>query len=248
MYASRLGAALRRIRISRRLRQDDVAALAGVSQSVVSRIERGHVDGLTLRNVERVCAALDVRVDLVPRWRGGDLERLLNAGHSGMHEAIARWFRRRWPGWTTAPEVSFAIYGERGVIDILAWHAESRTLLVIELKTELVDLNETVGTLDRKRRLAWAVARERGWDPVRVGVWLVVASTRTNRARMSAHETFLRSAFRARRREIREWLARPASGIAAISLESFGAAQRARTPPKRVRRQSSRVGTATPAS
>jgi transcriptional regulator with XRE-family HTH domain len=248
MHAHRLGAALRKIRTTRRLRQADVAALAGVSQTAVSRLERGHVDGLTLRTVERICAAVDVQVVLVPRWRGGDLDRLLNAAHAGMHEAIAGWFRRRWLRWTPMPEVSFSIYGERGVIDLLAWHAESRTLLVIELKTQLVDLNETVGTLDRKRRLAWAVARERGWDPVRIGVWLVIASTRTNRARVAAHDTFLRNAFPAGRREVRQWLAHPISSIAAMSLESFGAPDRLRTTPKRVRRQGSRVGTGTPVS
>src|SRR5687767_12752739 len=158
MQARRLGAALRAVRHKRRLTQQEVAAAAGLSQAVVSRVERGHVDSLTLRNLEKVCGALDVRVDLYFRWRGGDLDRLLNAGHAAMHEAIARWFRGRWPGWTTAPEVSFAIWGERGVIDVLAWHAASRTLLVIELKTELADLNELVGTIDRKRRLAADVA------------------------------------------------------------------------------------------
>lgn len=48
------------------------------------------------------------------------------------------------------PEVSFSIYGERGVIDLLAWHGPSRTLLVIELKTEVVDAAEMLGVLDRK--------------------------------------------------------------------------------------------------
>ena len=38
-----------------------------------------------------------------------------------------------------APEVSFAIRGERGVIDILAWHAKPGHSLVIELKTDIVD-------------------------------------------------------------------------------------------------------------
>jgi hypothetical protein len=40
------------------------------------------------------------------------------------------------------------------VIDILGWHAAARMILVIELKTEFVDINETMGTLDRKDRLA----------------------------------------------------------------------------------------------
>ena len=189
---------------------------------MVSRVERGHLDTLTVRNLEAICAVLDIRVDVVPRWRGGDLDRLLNSGHAALHEAVARWFRRRWTAWTLAPEVSFAIYGERGVIDILAWHAPTRTLLVIELKTELVDLNELVGTVDRKRRLAARIARERGWDAQRVGVWVLVASTRTNRRRLADHAAFLRNAFPATSTAIREWLADPTTPLAAISLESFG--------------------------
>ncbi len=192
---------------------------------------------MTLATIERVCRVLDVRVALYPRWRGGDLDRLLNAGHAAMHEAVARWFRRRWPGWTTVPEVSFAYWGERGVIDVLAWHAESRTLLVVELKTELVDLNETVGTLDRKRRLAARIARDRGWNPVTIGVWLVVASGRTNRRRAADHTTYLRSAYPADARAIRGWLARPSGPIAAMSLETFGSGGwvRPRLARKRVR-------------
>jgi len=34
-------------------------------------------------------------------------------------------------GWQPAPEVSFAYFGERGVIDILAFHHPTRRLLVI---------------------------------------------------------------------------------------------------------------------
>ena len=37
-------------------------------------------------------------------------------------------------GWQTRSEVSYSVYGERGSIDVLAWHAPSRTLLVVEVK------------------------------------------------------------------------------------------------------------------
>ena len=218
------------------MRQEDIAERAGVGRATVSRLERGHVDALTLGTIQRICDVLDIRVVLYPRWRGGDLDRMLSAGHAAMHEQIARWFRRRWPDWTTAPEISFAYYGERGVIDVLAWHAESRTLLVIELKTELVDLNETVGTLDRKRRLAERVARDRGWQPEAIGVWLVVATGRTNHRRIAEHATFLRNAYPANGQALRRWLAQPSGPIAALSVESFGAGQRRRIAPKRVRR------------
>jgi transcriptional regulator with XRE-family HTH domain len=133
----RLGAAVRAVRIRRRWRQADVAQAARVSASTISRVERGHVDSLTLEVVRRITAALDIRVDLIARWRAGDLDRLLNARHSGLHEQVARMFRDELPAWVIEPEVSFAVYGERGVIDVFAWHPARRALLVIELKTDM---------------------------------------------------------------------------------------------------------------
>ena len=59
--------------------------------------------------------------------------------------------------------MSFSIGRERGVIDSLAVHAASRASLVIELKTEIVDVNELIATFDRKARLAQRIATERGW-------------------------------------------------------------------------------------
>ena len=82
-----------------------------------------------------------------------------------MHEVMANVFADR-HDWAAEPEVSFSIYGERGIVDILAWHPTRRSLLVIELKTEFVDINELMGSVDRKRRLARTIGRDRGWDPV----------------------------------------------------------------------------------
>src|SRR5687768_13903990 len=134
-----------------------------------------------------------------------------------------------------SPEVSFSVYGERGVIDVLGWHAESRSLLVIELKTALVDLNELVGTLDRKRRLAPGIAASRGWQAEHVGVWVVLAESRTNRRHLQEHAAFLRNAFPDRAVQVRAWLRDPSQAeLAAISVERFGAARVAR-PTARVR-------------
>jgi len=134
-----------------------------------------------------------------------------------MHEAMARYLASV-GSWIGEPEVSFSIYGERGVIDVLAWHPSARTLLVIELKTELVDLNETMGTLDRKRRLAHRLARDRGWDPVSVGVWLAIADSRTNRRALATHATVLRSKYPADGRRIRSWLRRPVGPVRALGF------------------------------
>ena len=134
-----------------------------------------------------------------------------------MHEAMARYLLSMGQ-WVGEPEVSFSVYGERGVIDILAWHAQSRNLLVIELKTELVDLNETMGTLDRKQRLADRVARDRGWEAVTVGAWLVFADTRTNRRALATHATVLRSKYPVDGRAIRSWLRQPVGPVFALSF------------------------------
>ena len=218
----RFGATLRAIRIRRRLRQEDVARLAGLSRVTVSRIERGHLDLVSLASVRAVARVLDVRVELTARWRGGDLDRLLNARHSALHESVARSFVER-PAWLAEPEISFAIYGERGVIDILAWHAGRKMLLVIELKTDIADVNELVGTLDRKRRLAGNVARERRWpvgERPQVSAWLIVAEGSTNRRRIQAHKTMLRAALPLDGRSMSGWLADPSRPVGALSFWS----------------------------
>jgi transcriptional regulator with XRE-family HTH domain len=133
MHEGRLGSAIRLIRERRRWTQAGLGARAGVSKSTISRIERGHVRSLSVATIQEVAGELDIRVDLVPRWRSGDLDRLLNRRHSTLHELVARWFDEVVPEWALAPEVSYSIYGERGVIDILAWHPGRRALLIIEL-------------------------------------------------------------------------------------------------------------------
>jgi transcriptional regulator with XRE-family HTH domain len=119
-----VGGAFRAVRLRKGLRQSDVGRSARVHRSVVSLIERGHLEHLSFASFSAVAGALEIRLDVVPRWRGGDLDRLLNAGHSQMHELIGRMLDGL-PDWTRAPEVSFAIYAERGLIDILAFHTRT---------------------------------------------------------------------------------------------------------------------------
>lgn len=122
------------------------------------------------------------------------------------------------PGWVIEPEVSFSFFGERGIIDVLAWHPTSRILLVIELKTEVVDVNEMLGTLDRKRRLAVKIAEGQGWDPVAIGTWVVVADGRTNRRVVAEHATVLRAKLPTDGRGIGRWLRGPSGRIDALSF------------------------------
>jgi hypothetical protein len=57
--------------------------------------------------------------------------------------------------------VSYSVYGERGSIDLLAWHPAIRTLLVIEVKTEVSSVEAMLRKHDEKVRLAPRVAAER---------------------------------------------------------------------------------------
>jgi hypothetical protein len=184
---------------------------------MVSRIERGHCESVPLDRLRDVAGELGIRTELNAWWRGGDLDRLLNTRHSALHESVARYFAADHPAWQLEPEVSFSVWGERGVIDILVWHPGRRALLIIELKTDIADVNDLVGTVDRKRRLARQIARERGWDPRTVSAWVIVADGRTNRRRVTAHAAMLCNAFPADGRRMAGWLARPTVSIAALS-------------------------------
>ena len=213
-----LGARFRAVRIRRGWRQTDVGRKVGLSPSVVSRIERGHIERIQLGTILAIARVLDIQVTLSTRSRGADLDRLISGRHAGLHESVARWFASDLPGWTLEPEVTFSIYGERGIIDILAWHPGRRALVIIELKTDIVDVNELVGRMDQRRRLGVEIAEGRGWKPLTVSTWAIVANGRTNRARLAAHRVLLRNAFPVDGRSMRGWLRRPDRRIDALSL------------------------------
>ena len=239
MDHAKVGRSVRVVRVRRRIRQSDLAALVELSQTTISRIERGRLDGITVGSLERVLAELGIRARLDMWWEGAELDRLLGGRHSAMHDAVARLFETCRDG-RPRPRSSFSIAGERGIIDILAWHAASRSLLVIELKTELVDVQETVGTLHRKQRLASQIAEERGWSPASVSAWLVVADGRTNRRRVQAHRAMLRAAFPVDGRTVASWLAAPRGSIAALSFLPYSRGANTRrefAPVRRVNRR-----------
>lgn len=220
MHDPRLGAAFRAVRIRRGWRQSDVGERARVSRSVVSQAECGDIGRLQLDTLERIAEALEVNVRVVDRWRGGDLARMLSARHAALQEIVLQELASV-PGWRAVPEVSFPYYTDRGVVDILAWHEPTRSLLVIEIKTELVDLPDTLGTLDKKRRVALRIARERGWPSVSVSVWLIVAGGSMNQRHVRAHRTLLRSALPADGHAMCSWLRRPHGPVAGMSLWSI---------------------------
>jgi hypothetical protein len=199
------------------LTQLELTIAADVPRSVVGAIERDRLDRVRVADLRAVAAALDATVDLSLRWRGGDLPRLVHARHAALHELVAARYASL-TGWRYEPEVSFSRFGERGIIDGLGWHASTRSLLVHELKSELVDLSDLMGTVDRKRRLAADVVRERGWQPAAVSTWVVVADSRSNRRALARHEAVLRAKFPADRHTVAAWLREPSGRLDALSF------------------------------
>jgi transcriptional regulator with XRE-family HTH domain len=238
MDDQRVGSVFRAIRIRRGLRQVDVAIAAGVSDQTVSRIERGHLETLSVKILRRVARVLEVRLDLAPWSRRGDVHRFATADHADLVEQVIRELESL--GWTARTEVSFSAYGERGFIDVLAWHAPSRTLLVIEIKTEIVDVGEILGTLDRKRRLAEGVGRQLGWQPLIVSSALIIRESRTSRRRVEAHLATFRTALPDGGRRLRAYLRRPSGSVAALAFWSYrhpGSVSQLSRPLRRVRRR-----------
>jgi transcriptional regulator with XRE-family HTH domain len=226
-----VGRVFREIRIRLGWQQRVVAAKARISTSAYSRIERGMFDGTTLRRLRSVAAVLEVRLPLDPRWRGAALDRVLSSRHAAMTELVARQLMAA--GWEVRPEVSFSHFGERGVVDIVAWHASSSALLLVELKTELVDVNHLLAVADRRRRLARVIAEPFGWHPIVVGQWVVLAASRTNERRLAEHRTSLRAVLPSDGKRVTRWLAAPSGALAALSYlpNSHGMTNRRRLAP-----------------
>lgn len=242
-----VGRAVRALRRRRRWRQDDLARAAGVSRSVVGRIERGESAAIAIGVVERVVLAVGGSLDLRVSWQGEGLDRLLDDAHARIVDWLVT--RLRSLGWEVSVEVSFSRYGERGSIDVLAWHPKRHALAVFEVKSITPDMQAMLGGIDRKGRLAPAIARDRGWAPVSsVAKILALPDTSTNRRRLARCRATVQAALPAGTLEIRHWLEDPVGPAPAgvwFMADDRAAAANA-TNAKRIRMRAETTRTAAP--
>lgn len=178
-----------------------------MSRPVVSRLERGEADRVTIATLERVTAALGARLDTRLLWQGEALDRLLDRRHARLVETTVELLARN--GWQAATEVSFSRTGERGAIDVLGWHAATHSLLMVEAKSVVPDLQAMLAAIDRKGRLAKPIADERGWQAQTVSLLLVLPEDRTARRRIADHPATFGTAFPSRNAAVRRWLRAP---------------------------------------
>jgi transcriptional regulator with XRE-family HTH domain len=207
MQDQQIGRVLRALRHRRGWRQSDLATVADTARSVLSDLEAGRLDthalGALRRSIHAAGGLLRLTVD-VP---GGDLSRLLDVDHARLQ---ARWLEILGrAGWQTVPEATFSVYGERGSIDVLAWHPAVRVLMIVEVKTVIVDAGSLLANLDRKARIGGRLARDRGWVSSAIVPALLVRDGTTARRRL-AELAPLFSHLAVRGREALGWLRAPA--------------------------------------
>jgi putative transcriptional regulator len=211
---TRTGLDLRLLRQRRGWTQQRLADEVGVSRSSIAAIEGGHAERVALAVLLRVAAALEARLSVRVYWQGEALDRLRDERHAAIVERVLRLLTAE--GWIVRTEVSFSEYGERGSIDVLAFHPEVGALLVVEVKSTVPDLQATLSNLDRKTRLAPGLARALGWEVESVSRLLVLPEDRTARRRVAQHEATFRAALPMRTVAVRRWLRHPDQAIAGI--------------------------------
>jgi transcriptional regulator with XRE-family HTH domain len=210
----RLGLSLRALRRRRGWTLKVLAVESGVSSSALQRIERGGADDVTGRALRRVCVTLGARFSQQVLWQGEGLDRLLDQEHARIVDDVVRWLRAE--GWVVQVEATFAVGGERGSIDVLAYHEATGTLLVIEAKSVLPDMRGLLAGIDRKARVAPSLARRHGWTVKAVARIVVLPGDSTTRRRAGAHAATLDAALPARTSEVRRWAHDPKGAIAGI--------------------------------
>jgi transcriptional regulator with XRE-family HTH domain len=228
MDTVRFGLQMRALRMRRSLRQSDLAPLAKLSRTKISRIERGQIAGMPVSDLERAATALGAAIDLRLRWRGEQLDRLLDESHARLVDVVVALLRAT--GWEVAVEVSYSISGERGSIDVLAYHRLTGIVLVVEVKSVVPDSQAMLHALDRKTRLARQIAMDRGWACRHVARLLVIGASPTARRRIHRLASTYDTAFPARGQAVRGWLSGPKDSLSGLLFVSYAHGSRTRAP------------------
>jgi transcriptional regulator with XRE-family HTH domain len=244
MDRAHIGSTFRAIRVELRLRQADVGTRAGVSQQTVSTVERGRFGGLSVDAYCRIADVLDADVQLAPRWRGPKLDRLLDRRHAFLQNRVVETLVEL--GWEVHTEQSFNHFGDRGSVDVLGWRPDLGALLILEIKSEITSLEETLRRIDVKARAYPKAARkERGWVPRMVGVAVLLPDATAHRNLLRRHSALVAASLPARTVAVRRWVSEPAGdlrGVWFLRNTSGGSAMRRVEPSRRVRAASARRG------
>ena len=170
-----------------------LAAAAGVSQSLVSDIERGGI-GASIESLANVARALDadLSIDLRPPRMVGRADQR-DPAHARCVAACRGVFERA--ELTCAVEREIVDGRMRGWIDLLGYSVAFRRLVLAEIKTEIRD----VGGLERQVglyvRACVGALRDLGWRPKEIVAVAALLATSANDALVAANRQALAQAF-----------------------------------------------------
>jgi transcriptional regulator with XRE-family HTH domain len=175
---ARLGGEVRASRLRRRLTQQQVADLAGISRSAESRIELGRGGGHTLDTWQRLALALDR--PLAVSLARDSLEEPIDAGHLGMQELVLRLGRAQ--GLSGSFELRTRPAEPWRSTDVGLRDNRRRLLVLFECWNSFNDIGAAARSTNRKIAEAedFGVAIG-GEEPYRVASCWVVRATKRNR-------------------------------------------------------------------
>jgi transcriptional regulator with XRE-family HTH domain len=184
----RLGRELRLARYAAGLPQAAVGQRVGLSDSEISRIERGQAPGLTVAALHRHAALVGLRV-WIRLYPGG--RRVLDAPQIALMDAL----RARLRGsWTWQLEVPVAIEGDLRAADAVLSRGD--VTIAVEAITRLSDVQAQVRAAQLKRR-----------DIGATQLILLVGGSRANRAALRDAAPLVSAAFLTGTRKLVQTLA-----------------------------------------
>ena len=188
----RLGTDTRAARLRRHLTQARLGARVGLSQSAISRAERGLGGGLTLDAWQRIGSALGVPLKVTlqrdPRQEPSD------AGHLGIQELVLRATRPH--GYRGLVELRTGATDTGRSIDVALVHDPRRRLVIVECWNTIGDIGAAARSSDRKLDEAEALAALRWPDQeCTVGLVWVVRATERNRELFARYPEVFASRF-----------------------------------------------------
>lgn len=199
------GMAIRSLRQALDLSQAELGERIGRSQAFISSVEAGE-PALRIDTAAELCDALGATLvfgleSRLLSWPA----RQRDAAHAQCSGHIVR--RLVAAGWLVRTEVQIGTPERPGWIDVLAFHPTAEILLVIEVKTELLDVGEVARQLGWYEREGVAAARQFGWRPQRiVGALLLLATADVDR-RLSENRLVLGEVFPGRATELARLIA-----------------------------------------
>jgi transcriptional regulator with XRE-family HTH domain len=208
--AGTVAALVRHARITIGWSQATLAERMHVSQAKVWRLETAQVGSLDLHSIDRAFDALGLRAVLEVEARHlADRGEQRDVVHARLVGAIAERLRRA--GWLVETEVRTGARGPTGWIDVLAYRAADGALLVIEVKTQLLDAGALLRQISFYEREASFAAGRLGWRPAVVrGVVLGLDSVEVAEA-IDRNRELLAPAFPGAVPGLSTWLVTPGS-------------------------------------